>query len=235
MRYAIYFTPPEGDHLAVLAADWLGRDHFQNKTVDQRVSEQFSQDELADLTAEPRRYGFHATLKAPFALADNADEVALHAAFDAFAETLAPVRLPSLALGQLGSFFALVPADWSEDLQDLADACVRHFEPFRAPLDEADISRRKPDSLSASQLNHLLTWGYPYVFEDFRFHMTLTGQVPADRQPDMRTLLAATFAPAIGRPIEISHLSLFKEPQRGAPFLLDRIKPLQDARQRKTA
>lgn len=234
MRYAIYFTPPEGDALAVRAANWLGRDAFQDNPIDQAAAAGFSREEIAELTAEPRRYGFHATMKAPFELAQANGVEALHVAFDAFAASLQAVTIPATSLGQLGSFFALVPADWNAELQKLADHCVRHFEPFRAPLDENDIARRKPDSLPASQRHHLMTWGYPYVFEDFRFHMTLTGQVPAKHQAAMRELLSGTFADFIGQPLEVSHLALFVEPERGAPFVLDRIQPLS-ARERKIA
>lgn len=235
MRYAIYFTPPEGNPLAVLAAHWLGRDHFRNQDIQQPQVEGLAPAELTVLTAEPRRYGFHATLKAPFELSEDMSEAALHADFDAFAANIAPLQIPAITLGQLGAFFALVPADWNAELQQFADICVRHFEPFRAPIDEKDIARRKPESLSASQRHHLMTWGYPYVFEDFRFHMTLTGQVPAERQAAMRDVLADIFAEVIDQPLDISHLALFKEPARGAPFVLDRIQPLSAIRLGKTA
>ena len=235
MRYAIYYTPPQGTPLAVQAARWLGRDHFRNVDVAQRPTSMFSPDTLAEATSEPRRYGFHATLKAPFSLADGTSQAQLHAAFDAFADTMEPVHIPELALGQLGDFFALVPSDWNSALQEFADHCVRHFEPFRAPLSEADFSRRKPDSLTASQRHNLVSWGYPYVFEDFRFHMTLTGQVPAEQQTAMRLLLAETFSQEIARPLDIDHIALFAEPARGAPFVLDRIAPLSARRLGKTA
>ena len=234
MRYAIYFTPPEGDALTVRAANWLGRDAFQDRMIEQHSAGDFARDEIVELTAEPRRYGFHATLKAPFEMAGGTDVATLHAAFDEFAASLDTVTIPAVALGQLGAFFALVPAAWNAELQELADKCVRHFEPLRAPLDEKDIARRKPDSLTASQYRHLVTWGYPYVFEDFRFHMTLTGQVPAARQAAMLDLLSERFAEFIDQPLEISNLALFVEPERGAPFVLDRIQPLS-ARKRKIA
>ncbi|MBL0372926.1 DUF1045 domain-containing protein [Rhizobium sp. KVB221] len=235
MRYAIYFTPPEGDRLAVAASAWLGRDPGSIFPVGETEADGFSAAEISALTAEPRRYGFHATLKAPFELADNADEDALLSAFDAFAEAMSAIEINSLSLGQLGSFFALVPGQWSNELEAFAAECVRHFEPFRAPISAADIQRRKPDTLSASQLHNLETWGYPYVFEDFRFHMTLTGQVPAEAQDAVRSALEARFASFIGKPLDISHLALFAEPERGAPFYLKRIKPLRAAREKRTA
>lgn len=235
MRYAIYFSPPEDDGLSIRAANWLGRDAFRERAISQPEVDNFSGEAVAALTAEPRRYGFHATLKAPFELDPARSEDELLKTFEAFAEVIAAFEIPELVLGQLGAFFALVPAQRSEELQAFAGACVKHFEPFRAALSEADIARRRPERLSPAERHNLVQWGYPYVFEEFRFHMTLTGQVPPEQQVSMRQVLAAQFAPFIGKPLAISHLSLFIEPERGAPFVMKRIVPLRLLHQRKTA
>ncbi len=235
MRYAIYFTPPEDDALSVRAAAWLGRDAFRDQSILQAGIDGFDAGDVAALTEEPRRYGFHATLKAPFELTPDRSEDELLAAFETFATVVTAFELPRIVLGQLGSFFALVPAAHGEELQAFADACVKQFEPFRAALSEADIARRKPERLSESERSNLLQWGYPYVFEAFRFHMTLTGQVPADRQAEMKTILSAVFSEYIDRPLAISHLALFVEPERGAPFVMKRIVPLRTLPQRKSA
>jgi putative phosphonate metabolism protein len=235
MRYAIYFTPPEDDALSIRAATWLGRGAFRDQAFAQPVVAGFTPAEIAALTGEPRRYGFHATLKAPFELAAGRSEGDLLASFEALAAVVPAFEIPEIVLGQLGAFFALVPAAQNEELQAFAGACVEHFEPFRAPLSEADIARRRPERLSESERDNLLRWGYPYVFADFRFHMTLTGQVPAERQSPMRSILEAQFESFIGRPLAISHLSLFVEPERGAPFTMKRIVPLRALPQRKTA
>jgi putative phosphonate metabolism protein len=235
MRYAIYFTSPEDSLLTRQAAQWLGRDAFRDLTVSQHPTEEFDQEEIAALTEAPRRYGFHATLKAPFGLAPDRSESQLISAFDDFAATVVAFDIPSVSLGQIGPFFALVPSARSEELHALADACVRHFEPFRAPLSQADISRRSPGNLTPDQRRNLEDWGYPYVFEEFRFHMTLTGPVPTDRQPAMRSILERTFAGFIGGPLSISHLALFIEAERGSPFVVKRIMPLRSLPQRKTA
>lgn len=235
MRYAIYFAPPEDDPLSIRAATWLGRNAFQNLPLTQPSIDGFEPAELASLTDEPRRYGFHATLKAPIELAPRRTEAELLDAFDSLAADMPAFDLEKIVLGQLGAFFALVPGADSEELQALADACVRHFEPFRAALSDADIARRRPERLTESERNHLLQWGYPYVFEDFRFHMTLTGQVPAERQPAMRAALEAFFVDFLDRPLAISHLALFIEPERGAPFVMKRIAPLRPLPERKTA
>ncbi|MGQ3281168.1 MAG: DUF1045 domain-containing protein, partial [Shinella sp.] len=71
MRYALYFTPSASDPLTLSAQRWLGRNAFTGATLAQLSVQGFDAATLAGLTADPRRYGFHATLKAPFSLAEG--------------------------------------------------------------------------------------------------------------------------------------------------------------------
>lgn len=225
LRYAIYFTPPADDPLTVAAARWLGRDAFSSGAFADRAPEIAT----VDLVGEPRRYGFHATIKAPFELHDEVGEEALMEAFRGFAARAKPFEVPQLVLSQLGPFFALVPGELCPELQDFAAEVVRRFSPFRAPLSEADIARRKPETLGESQRRNLMQWGYPYVMGDFRFHMTLTGPVDPERSPDVRRTLEDYFADHIARPLPISGLALFVEETRGAPFTVHSWLPLGSA------
>lgn len=235
LRYALYFTPPADDPLTVSAATWLGRDAFLDGNVAMPAVEGFDPQEMKTLTDDPRRYGFHATLKAPFTLAEGRSEDELLQAFDEFSAECSAFDIPKIKVGQLGPFFALVPREPCDALQAFAAETVRRFEPFRAPLSEEDIARRKPDSLPPVQRDYLRTWGYPYVFDAFRFHMTLTGPVPADRQPAMQTALDQAFAGFIDRPLSITTLALFVEPRRGAPFKVHSLLPLGGTSTRKIA
>ncbi|HTO33053.1 MAG TPA: DUF1045 domain-containing protein [Pararhizobium sp.] len=235
MRYAFYISPDRDAPLTVAAERWLGANPFTGETHALEPKGDFSAAELTALTADPRRYGFHGTLKAPFELAPGISEPELLDAFEAFAETCVPFRIPEMVLGQLGPFFALVPATHCPDLQEFADATVRQFSRFRAPLSDADIVRRRPETLSTQMRSNLFDWGYPYVFESFRFHMTLTGQVPAERQSAMQALLMQEFAPFIGQPMEVTSLALFVEPTRGAPFTIHSLLPLGSTSKRKMA
>ena len=235
MRYAIYISPDEDDPLSSVAARWLGSNPFTGETRALEPAGDFNAAELTALTADPRRYGFHGTLKAPFELAPDKTEAQLIDAFDAFSEECTAFEIPEMILGQLGPFFALVPAGNCPELQDLADETVRRFSPFRAPLSQADIARRKPEMLGDVMRHNLLEWGYPYVFESFRFHMTLTGPVPAERQAAMKALLEQTFAPIIGKPLAVIALALFVEPERGAPFTVHSLLPLGGTSKRKMA
>lgn len=235
MRYAIYFTPPADDPLTRRASHWLGRDACTGEILAQPIIEAFSEVAFSNLTSDPRRYGFHATMKAPFELVEGASEADLVDAIEDLAAGQAAFTLPSLALGQLGQFFALLPGSGSSELQALASACVTVLDRFRAPLDETDIARRRPERLTAGERRNLMVWGYPYVLDDFRFHMTLTGPVGPEDQPAMRAAIEVHFGDLLDQPRAIDTLSLFVEPTRGAPFLLHHLVPLARNETRKTA
>lgn len=235
MRYALYFTPAASDELAHAAARWLGRDAFSGATVTQPTVPGFAPAALAALTADPRRYGFHATLKAPFALAEGRTEAELVAELARFSGETAAFDIPEVVVGRLGSFFALVPGADCEPLQAFAGEVVRRFDRFRAPLSSADIARRKPDELSSQQRQNLVQWGYPYVFDTFRFHMTLTGRVPEADTPAMEQALARHFADFDGQPLSITGLALFCEPSRGADFTVHSLFSLGGTANRKIA
>lgn len=226
MRYALYFTPAQDDPLTVAAARWLGRDAFSGGLVAQEDANALSPETLREATADPRRYGFHATLKAPFELASGALLSDLVEAMGVFAAETRVFDIPALALGRLGPFFALVPGEHSPLLQSFAAEAVRRFEPFRAPLSEADIARRKPEKLTPTQRAHLIEWGYPYVFDEFRFHMTLSGALEPALAEAVEPLLQSRFAGFLGKPLPVSGLALFAETERGAPFTVHTWLPL---------
>jgi putative phosphonate metabolism protein len=230
LRYALYFTPPQDDILTRSASVWLGRNAFTGETYPAPEHDGLSLSEQIELTADPRRYGFHATIKAPFELASSVTEKDLMAVVEDFAARTPAFDIPELVLGQLGQFFALVPGFLHPPLQDFAAKVVKSFEPFRAVLSDADNARRKPDKLSESQRANLLRWGYPYVMDDFGFHMTLTGQVPEERSGIMRSILTERFAAFTGRPLAVSGLAVFTEETRGAPFKVHSWLPLAGAK-----
>lgn len=235
MRYAIYYTPAQTDPLARIAARWLGRDAFSNETQTPPTVSQLSPAEIAYHTASARRYGFHATLKAPFQLADGTTERELDDAVSDFAGDIEPIALDSLVPTRLDGFLALTPGKPSAELDRFAGDVVTHFDRFRAPLTDAEVKRRSPDSLSPDQFRNLTQWGYPYVFENFRFHMTLTGRVAEQEVPQVRAAIDEVFAEALARPVAIDGIALFMEPEPGAPFVVRSWYAFGGRRERKTA
>ena len=218
-RYAIFYAPPEGHPLNEAAARWLGRDAFTGEAVERPSPIEGLEGEAFDaLLASATRYGFHGTLKAPFALAEGGQLHELEAALERYCRSLVPFTLPRFVVGQLGPFFALLPSEPSDKLKALASGLVRDFDEFRAPLSEADIARRNPDKLSPVLRDNLINWGYPYIFDNFRFHMTLTDPISEELSGPVRSALEHHFAGLLDEPQEVSQLSLFVEPERGAPF-----------------
>ncbi|ETD86803.1 phosphonate metabolism protein [Rhodobacter capsulatus B6] len=213
-RYALYFAPAEAG-LWQAGSDWLGWDAATGRPTGQPAIAG-----LAVATAAPRKYGFHATLKAPFRLAEGVTPRDLHTALAALAGQLAPVPLPGLAVTRLGRFLALCPQPQPAALTRLAAEVVTAFEPFRAPLSVAEIARRQPDRLSPRQAELLHAFGYPYVFEEFRFHLSLTGDLAPEALAGFEPLAQAFFAPHLARPVQIDRLCLFGEDEGGRFHLL---------------
>jgi putative phosphonate metabolism protein len=216
-RYAVYYAPAADDPLARRAAAWLGRDAFTGEVLQRPVLDGLEGLDLDALTASPRGYGFHATLKAPFELAPDRSEAELVAFAERFAARQPAFAAP-LAVASLGRFIALRLAAEAPRMQALEAACVREFDAFRAPSSDFDLARRRKAPLTAEQDERLVAWGYPYVFEDFRFHMTLTDAV---RDPQVATrliqALQAHFADLEG-PHRFDSVALFKQDDRSAAF-----------------
>jgi putative phosphonate metabolism protein len=220
-RYAIYYAPERATKLWQFGTSVLGADPETADAVPQIVPDGFDPDDWRSLTASARRYGFHATLKAPFELAPGKTEAQLFAAFRAFAGRQIAFSAPPLTPVLYGDYATLQEMTPDPRLQALAGLCVREFDAFRAPLSDSDRARRKPEGLSARERGHLDRFGYPYVFEDFAFHMTLAGPLPESRGAQVHAALAAAYDTAVrDEDFSVRSLSIFVEPQPGAPFLL---------------
>src|SRR5262245_14285112 len=142
-RYALYWAPQEGSALARLGGAWLGLSEGSNDAGPLPPVPGFDASRIHALTAEPRRYGLHATLKPPFALGDGTDLSSLCQALAAFTASQASVMLPALEVTLLDRFIALMPSASSPALDALAADCVTRFDRFRAPSRPAELARRR--------------------------------------------------------------------------------------------
>lgn len=217
-RYAIYYSPAAQTPLARFGATMLGYDAFSAQDVPFPAEVAAAFEDWPELTAAPRKYGFHATMKAPFALAPDRDEAALLAAFDRFAAMSRAIPTIVPVVRAISGFIAVVPAEPSADLKALAQDCVEAFEGFRAPMDPADRARRKPELLTPRQVEQLDRFGYPYVRDDFRFHMTLTGRLPRERSADVLAQLQAQFAALALSTLRIDRIVLFRQADAPSRF-----------------
>ena len=218
-RYAVYYAPRAGEGVAVAAGQWLGITPEGGRFRRQPLESGFSPDRLAEITADPRMYGFHGTLKPPIALVDGVTEREFVEAVGRFAATMRDVVVPSMVLAELGSFLAMVPAERCPALQDLADRCVVEFDEYRRPAGEAELTRRRASGLTARQDALLLRWGYPYVLEEWRFHLTLSGRIEdvAERAAVM-AILRKRFGGFVDRPLQVRDLCVFRQSAPGRPF-----------------
>jgi len=209
-RYGIYVLPTGA--LFDAASAWLGWDSTAGTMVPHpEVADLLNSVEA--LTATPRKYGFHGTIKPPFFLAEGHSIDALAEATKKFCARRAPVTIPDLTVRCLGKFVAIVPAAPSAGLSELAAATVEELDCFRAPPSDAELARRRKANLSARQEAHLQAWGYPYVMDEFRFHLTLTGRT--DEAKQVRDALAVHFAPVLPSPFVINSLALMGEDAAG--------------------
>ncbi|MFC4352072.1 DUF1045 domain-containing protein [Fodinicurvata halophila] len=217
-RYAVYFTPPRDSALRRLAGQWLGYDPHDGALP--RSADAFGLDRgiVEDVTGTPRVYGFHATLKPPFRLARGHDESALHEAVATLARQFRTFPMPYLGLSRLGGFLALLPEAPEPRLDDIAGACVERLDRFRAAPHPEDLARRRATGLSARQEALLQRWGYPYVFDEFRFHMTLTRALDEAEHARVAPILAQALEPVLARPLAFDALSLMRQRTAREPF-----------------
>jgi 2'-5' RNA ligase len=230
-RYALYLAPPPESALWRFGSEVIGRDAATGAEFSSFALDGFDAEAWRGMTVEPRRYGFHATIKAPFRLNETASEAALseaaaelaaaQQAFDAGA-----LRVSALPVGAAKAFVALTPAAPCAELSRLEGLVVRKLDRFRAPLTPAERARRNPDQLSARQREMLDSWGYPYALDEFRPHFTLSDAL-ANSQP-VADALAREFAARVASPrLRVDALALFAQSRSGGDFTILRRFPFQ--------
>ena len=219
MRYAVYYAPAADSALHAFGSAWLGRDSLSNEPVAQPTVAGLSTERLRAITAAPRGYGFHATLKPPFTLASACDDDELRVRFESFAQAHAPFDVPGLRLSDIDGFLALALPSPSPAFDELAEGAVRTFEPFRAAPAADELARRLHARLSARERELVEAWGYPYVLDRWRFHLTLTNRLGDAERAVVRAALEPLVAPYADAPLRVDAVALFVQPLRDAPFV----------------
>ena len=208
-RYAIYYIPDLP--LFQIGSDWLG---WNSKSGQETL---LSADDRR-ITDRPRKYGFHATVKPPFLLASHSTQGELQDAFHAFCATSSPATGGTLKIARIGRFLAMTQDVQSNEVTELAASTVSHFDKFRAPLSDKDIEKRRQRRLTPQQDELLLRWGYPYVMQEFKFHMTLTGWLAANEIDAIEQRANTRFQEFIGQPLSIASLALLGEDRDSGHF-----------------
>jgi hypothetical protein len=220
-RYALYFTPPVDSQFWQAGSAWIGRDAARNAPITRPVLANVAASTLVEITQHPRRYGFHATLKAPFHLAEGSNLDLLLQHVVAFASTQERFALPRLKVAMLEDFLAIVPAEHASQLDITARTCVAEFDRHRLPLTDAQLSQRRAKKISAHEDEMLLRWGYPYVFDSYRFHFTLTDSLCGTHDrlaAQIHYAAEQLFTDDIMRLRAFDAISVFEEPHPNADF-----------------
>ena len=208
-RYAIYYIPDLP--LFQIGSDWLG----WNSITGQETT--LSADHRR-ITDRQRKYGFHATVKPPFSLASNSTQGDLQDAFQTFCASVSPATGSTLKISRLGRFLAMTQDVQSNEVTELAASTVSHFDKFRAPLSDQDIAKRRQRRLTPEQDALMLRWGYPYVMQEFKFHMTLTGLLQSDEIDAIEHDANTRFREFLGQPLKIASIALLGEDSDSGRF-----------------
>ncbi len=226
-RYAIYFAPPENSPLWAFGSSVLGYDAANGERVPFRSLPGLDMERWPDFSAEPRVYGFHATLKAPFRLAPGMTRDDLFEAMEDMAPRQTTVVLDGLQVSTLGRFVALTPIGNTYELDGLAFRVTSELDVVRAPLSDAEREKRLRSPLTDRQRGHLERFGYPYVGDDFRFHMTVSGSLPPELVDTVHAALATAFAQdvPIGT-VDVDALTVFEQKDAASPFVITERFPL---------
>lgn len=211
-RYAIYVLAEGALHEE--ASRWLGWDSRAGKAVAHPDIDGLLAP-VEELTETPRKYGFHGTIKPPFCLTSGESRSTLEAACESVLPGLERARVSQLVVGPLGGFVAMIPQNPSSSLARLAGEVVEKLDGFRAPPSEPELARRRKSGLSPRQDALLAQWGYPYVMDEFRFHMTLSGKLDTDAAASLADRLGRHFASIISTPFEVNELGLLGEDEAG--------------------
>ena len=215
-RYAIYHLP--GGDLGAFGNHWLGWDARRGCA----VAPAPDLPGRAEAVSTPCRYGFHATLKAPFALAPGRSPQALARALRDICAHLPAVDL-ALTLSCDWGFVALRPTQTPPDLRRIEAALVTGLDGFRAPLDDHDRQRRRPQTLPARARAHLERWGYPFVLDLFQYHLTLSGALEPGPASALAAGLAPHLEPLLARPLALDRVALMGEDAQGRFHMIEEV------------
>ncbi|MDZ4100161.1 MAG: DUF1045 domain-containing protein [Hydrogenophaga sp.] len=222
-RVALYWAPQPERAMWRAGCQWLGRDAATGERTTQPDIRGIAKEVFEALTADPRRYGWHATLKPPFRLREGIGLKDVDAAVQTLAGQFKAAAIPALRVEALGNFLALRPQDTPVAANALAAACVQALQPLSRPLSAEDLQRRRRAALTPHQNALLQRWGYPWVFDEFRFHCSLTG--PLDRlDAASREALKQAAGHLFNKlpPEPLNSIAVYIEPTPGADFQLHR-------------
>lgn len=214
-RFAVYWAPPQGSLLHRLGSQWLGRDAATGEALVQPLLPPISPGRFCELTADARRYGLHATLKPPLRLKSGKEPADFTAAMARAAADFPAFQAPPLKVGRIGGFLALIPDGDMAPWRRLSDHFVRALDDFRAPPSAGELAKRRAGGLTPAQEANLTSFGYPYLFDEWRFHMTLTSRLTSPERERVEVAALGHFVPLGPKPVAVTEVCVFEQTGAG--------------------
>ena len=184
-RYAIYYAPIENCELDVFGKCLLGWDPYKGEEITKPYPLKLPNlQKFSRFVLTPKQYGFHGTIKAPFRLKDGYTYNDLENKVGEISKQIHSFHLNKLIIKKLGYFIALIPTN-NLKVNEVSNKFVEGLDYLRDELSENEIKKRNPIKLTSRQKKMLFKWGYPYVFNEFKFHLTLTSKLNIEEIDDV--------------------------------------------------
>jgi hypothetical protein len=217
-RYAIYYAPRLESILGQFGNAWFGYDPVSREDIPRPIIKGMTPQEIEKITQGAGRYAFHGTLRSPFKLRKNRNLNSLDKSLESLATKIHPIICGPLSIRSIGRFLALVPDDPESQIPNLAEQCVRTFDNFRLAPGKEEIDRRRQAGLTTIQEQLLLRWGYPFVMEEFRFHLTLSDKLEGMDLIKYQAILEEHCEGLCKERFVIDEIALFGDPGQGGKF-----------------
>ncbi|WP_162937919.1 DUF1045 domain-containing protein [Kiloniella sp. EL199] len=217
-RYAIYYAPRFDSKLGQFGNAWFGFNPVSHEDIPRPNVEGMNAQEIENITQGSGRYSFHGTLRSPFKLRKNRNLDSLDKSLKSFVTKVRPIICGPLSIRSIGRFLALVPDDPESQVPDLAEQCMRALDNFRLAPDKQELDRRRQTGLTTIQEQLLLRWGYPFVMEEFRFHLTLSDKLEGMDLIKYQAILEKHCEGLCNEPFVIDEIALFGDPGQGGKF-----------------
>ena len=226
-RYAVYFSPPADSELSKFASSWLGWDAQSAKKISHPIFKDLTSD-ISELTKKQSCYGFHGTLKPPFSLANTKNESELKAAILELSQSIKKFEISAVSLQLINGFAAVVAKYENNEIKNLAKRCVQELDSFRRPESLKVVQKRRSTGLSKNEEFNLQRWGYPYVMDNFQFHLTLTRKLNPEESKNVMEVLASELNEVLSIALPVRDICLFGESHTSGNFQIIESFPLLD-------
>lgn len=209
-RYIISFAPKSTSMFWKLGALWFGYDASRNAYTKNTLVPGMPKEHHDAAVTTARRSGFNIILTGPFQLTAGMPEELLKTTISLYCQSLSTLQTGPLSIIETAHKLSISAQEISPQVQKLADDIVLEFNAFRLPANPLPEDSPIRAALTPGQLKNLIEWGQPYIFEELKFQIPLTGRLPEKMSGPLKSFLEGRFIECLKTGFEIDNLSLFR-------------------------